>query len=187
MNPKDQCVFNKDHNGDQVTVTFHVDDLLITSINEESIDELISNLSKDFECELVAKSGPEVSYLGMTLDFSNEKYVEIRMERCIDELVGVFEKLREFATPAGGNLLSIGDGALLADDKKALFHSLVAKALYISKRARPDIAVAVNFLTRRVSCPTTVDWKMSPYLEGLQHVLGWLLSVRLLSVRLCSS
>ena len=64
----------------------------------------------------------------------------------------MFQKLREFAFQAGGNLFSISDGALLAGDKKALFHLLVAKALYISKRARPDVAVAVNFLTRRVSC-----------------------------------
>ena len=51
INLNNLCVFkNKVHNGDQVTVTFYVDDLLTASINEVDIDELISNLSRDFEC-----------------------------------------------------------------------------------------------------------------------------------------
>ena len=180
INPKDLCVFNKDINGEQVTVTFHVDDLLITSINEAGIDELINNLSIDFDCELKPSIGPVLSYLGMTIDFTNENYVELRMERCIDELISSSGMHREYSTPAAVKLFDIGDGNALDSDKCKLFHSLVAKSLYISKRGRPDISVAVNFLTRRVLSPTTVDWKK------LERVIGYLKRTKNMGLRLNS-
>ncbi len=34
----------------------------------------------------------------------------------------------------------------------------MAKALYVAKGARPDIAVSVSFLTTRVHCPEVQDW-----------------------------
>ena len=40
-----------------------------------------------------------------------------------------------------------------------LFHCIVAMFLYVTKRARPDIQVAVAFLCKRVKCPNTGDWK----------------------------
>ena len=179
-NPKDLCVFNKEVDGEQVTVTFHVDDLLITSVNENGIDDLINKLSIDFECELKPSTGPIISYLGMTIDFTNDKYVEVRMERCIDELISASDMHKEYSSPAGEKLFDVGDGTKLDSDKCKLFHSLVAKSLYISKRGRPDISVAVNFLTRRVLCPTTVDWKK------LERVIGYLKRTRVMGLRLNS-
>jgi hypothetical protein len=44
----------------------------------------------------------------------------------------------------------------------------MAKALYITKRARPDISLAIAFLTTRVSSPNIDDW------EKLCHLLGYL-------------
>ena len=45
------------------------------------------------------------------------------------------------------------------DRKKAeAFHSLVAKVLFASKRARPDVGTAISFLTTRVQEPTEQDW-----------------------------
>ena len=40
-----------------------------------------------------------------------------------------------------------------------LFYRIVAKFLYIAKRARPDLKVAVAFLYKRVKCPNIGDWK----------------------------
>ena len=48
------------------------------------------------------------------------------------------------------------------------FHSIVAKLLYVSKRARPDIQLAVSFLCTRVSCSTRND------LDKLIHLLQFL-------------
>ncbi len=39
------------------------------------------------------------------------------------------------------------------------FHNLVAKMLYVSKRARPDVSTAIAFLTARVRAPDVNDWR----------------------------
>ena len=50
--------------------------------------------------------------------------------------------------------------ALLEQAKAEVFHTYVAKALFLSKRARPDIQLEVAFLCTRVqAAPTDHDWK----------------------------
>ena len=40
-----------------------------------------------------------------------------------------------------------------------LFYCIVARFLYVAKRASPDLQVAVAFLCIRVKCPNIGDWK----------------------------
>ena len=40
-----------------------------------------------------------------------------------------------------------------------LFHRIVARFLYVAKRAQPDLQVAVAFLCKRVKCSNVGDWK----------------------------
>jgi hypothetical protein len=44
----------------------------------------------------------------------------------------------------------------------------VAKALYVTKRARPDISLVIAFLTTRVRSPDNDDW------EKLSHLVEYL-------------
>ncbi len=44
----------------------------------------------------------------------------------------------------------------------------MAKTLYVSKRARPDLSTAIAFLTTRVRAPDINDWKK------LSHMMGYL-------------
>ncbi len=51
-------------------------------------------------------------------------------------------------TAAPSNLFMVDeDTAKLLEKQKAAFHNVVAKALYMAKQARPDIAVSIAFLT----------------------------------------
>ena len=54
------------------------------------------------------------------------------------------------------------------EEKSDIFHSVVAKLLYITKRARPDIETAVYYLCTCVSKSTEDDW------GKLRRVLGFL-------------
>jgi len=45
----------------------------------------------------------------------------------------------------------------LSSGKAKAFHTVVAKALYVSKRARPDISLAIVFLTTRLREPDEDD------------------------------
>jgi hypothetical protein len=39
------------------------------------------------------------------------------------------------------------------------FYNLIAKTLYVSKCARPDVSMAIAFLTARVRAPDVHDWR----------------------------
>jgi hypothetical protein len=58
----------------------------------------------------------------------------------------------------------------LSNSEQELFHTVVTQGLFLCKRARPDIAPAIAFLTTRVQHPTREDWmklvKMMRYLRG---------------------
>ena len=57
----------------------------------------------------------------------------------------------------------------LSVEAAASFHTIVAKLLYVSKRARPDTSLSVTFLTTRVRAPDTDDWgKLSHLMEYLR-------------------
>jgi hypothetical protein len=47
----------------------------------------------------------------------------------------------------------------LSEVAAAAFHTIVAKALYITKRARPDISLVITFLTMQVRSPDIEDWE----------------------------
>ncbi len=48
------------------------------------------------------------------------------------------------------------------------FHTIVAKDLYVTKRARPDFSLAIAFLTTRVRSPNIEDW------EKFHHLIKYL-------------
>jgi hypothetical protein len=56
----------------------------------------------------------------------------------------------------------------LSNEAASASHTIVAKALYVTKRARPDISLAIAFLTTRVRSPNIEDW------EKLRHLMEYL-------------
>ncbi len=56
----------------------------------------------------------------------------------------------------------------LSNEAAAAFHTIVAKALYVTKRTRPDISLAIAFLTTQVRSPDIEDW------EKLHHLMEYL-------------
>lgn len=68
-NPIDICVYNKLVSGVQCTICIHVDDLLITSTDESSIESTLAELQNVYK-QVTIKRGKVQQYLGMILDFS---------------------------------------------------------------------------------------------------------------------
>jgi hypothetical protein len=61
-------------------------------------------------------------------------------------------------TLAKKDLFTADDGPDQLDKQQGEnFHSIVAKLLYVSKRARTDTQLAIAFLCTRVSCSTDQD------------------------------
>eukprot|EP00957_Ditylum_brightwellii_P120249 9175034-Ditylum_brightwellii.AAC.1 len=98
----------------------------------------------------------------MTLDFSSPKKVRILM---LDYIVALLDNLPEeydgeAATPAANHLLDVNDEAeKLKEEEAQLFHHVVAKPLFLYKRARPDLQTSVAFLSTRVKAPDVDDKK----------------------------
>ena len=191
-NTQDSCVFNKlNAEGKQVTVVIHVDDIMITTEGEANLSKEIQLIEEKFG-ELTITRGKKLSYLGMNFDFTNNNKAIITMEGFTNDLLsdmnGIIDGVKE--TPASKNLFTIGESELLNEKEKEFFHSTVARLLYIAKRVRPDILLAISYLAKRVQSPNLHDYikleRVIKYLRGSSelgiileaninlHVLAWI-------------
>jgi hypothetical protein len=98
----------------------------------------------------------------MNISFHEDGAASIKMKEFIKEAIANFgEAITQFATKSAKNILSEIDdtsGELSTADQET-FHNVVDKLLYMSKRGRLDIQLAIAFLVcTRVSCSTEKDW-----------------------------
>jgi hypothetical protein len=174
-NPYDSCVCNKDVNGHQMTIAWHVDDIKISHKSEDEVQWLISMIEAEFgkEAPLTQSTGKVLDYLGMRFNFNVRGQVQIDMEEYVksilhhanDDMKGVA------VTPASNYLFQTNDDSVKLDhDCKEQFVHLVMQLLYLSQRGRPDIRTAVSFLCTRLHDPDEDDYKklsrVIKYLRG---------------------
>ena len=79
----------------------------------------------------------------------------------VEECLELFREniVRDAATPAKKDMFEVDETlSRLNDGKDELFKHLVSKLLYVSKRCRLDILLAVGFLCTRVSKCTEQYW-----------------------------
>lgn len=156
-NPYDQCVFNRMVNDKQVTVAFHVDDLLVTSQSMEAVDYLIQFLESKFTA-VTAEKGDKHSYLAMTIE-RNRNHYTVSMDGYITTLLAD-RKTRVVASPATDALFEEEENPILLNETdKKTFHSDVAKLLFLAKRVKMTCLTAVSALASKVSAPTVEDKK----------------------------
>ena len=175
-NTKDNCCFNRtEADGKQTTVVVHVDDMFITTSTEQNLDTIIAqldNLYSDEEASITVQRGKKIEYTGMVFSYGEDNTVTVTMDGYVCDLL---EDLSEFDgtadTPATKHLFRVrSDSPPLSEERRERFHSVMAKILYLSKRTRPDLLVAVAFLVRRVQNPDEDDW--SKMVRLIQYIRG---------------
>lgn len=174
QNPYDSCVFNKIMYDHQCTVAIYVDDLKISCEDRRGVDDVLLELKRVYGTINVHEEDI-VDYLGMDFDYSIPGIVKISMKSMIEQILEDFPTTDISRTPASAELFQVDESSpLLDDERKESFHSLVAKLLYMAKRARPDILTSVIFLTTRVLKSTEQDWnkllKIIKYLNGTKDL-----------------
>ena len=177
LNPYDACVANAIIDGSQCTIAWYVDDNKISHKNPAVVSDIISKIESKFG-KMTVTRGKVHDFLGMNITFTPNQTVEIRMENYVDEALADFDCVftaTGTTTPAQHGLFDIDPNApLLNTADSELFHRHVAKLLYLSKRGRTDIQLAIAFLTTRVSCSTTQDWnklkRVFLYLKGTRSL-----------------
>jgi hypothetical protein len=174
QNPYDRCIFNKTlPSGKQLTAAVYVDDLLMTCVEEAALQSLVDMLKAKYS-DISVDRDPVQSYLGMVLDFRKEGSCLVTMPAYQESILGDYDVNGTASTPADVHLFDVRDSPRLDSERSQAFHSSVAKLLFLTKRARPDILTAVAFLTTRVSESTIDDEKklmrVLRYLNGTQHL-----------------
>jgi hypothetical protein len=103
----------------------------------------------------------------MKFDFTSLGKVKITMPGYIEEMMKMYEVTGTAKTPALNNLFERRESSpLLSEQGKQVFHSRVAKCLFLSKRVRPDILVTCIFLASAVTQATEDDqWKLDRLLK----------------------
>ncbi|KAL7572570.1 hypothetical protein ACA910_000389 [Epithemia clementina (nom. ined.)] len=155
-NPYDACVMNKDIDGHKCTIGWHVDDLKISHKSELVVEQIVLALAEKYrqEAPLTVHRGHVQENLGMRIDygqpgkvvFSMSEYVLDLIQECLNNLLSGHPQ-----SPAANHLFSINTKAEpLSSKQQVIVHHLVAKLLYLAKRTRPDLLLAVTFLATRV-------------------------------------
>ena len=164
--------------GRQLTVAWHVDDLKISHVEEDALDEFISMMEVEFgeDSPLSVSRGPIQQYLGMTLDFSEKGKVVVKMEDYVKTMLNDAPSSMDgkAATPAAAHLFKINtvDPKPLDQARKDLFVHLVMQGLYLSQRGRPDIRTAISFLCSCLKCPDEDNYKkLTRLIRYLRHTL----------------
>ena len=150
-NPDDLCILNKEINGCLCTVVLHVDDIKMSHVEERVVREVASQLEVTYG-PMELRCDDVLHYCGLTLDYREDGCVKIGAEDHI------LETLHEFPedvgqprkTPATKRLFEVNETCEKLDEgRRKMFHSTFAKLLWIGKKARPDILVALSFLGKR--------------------------------------
>jgi hypothetical protein len=172
INEYDICTANKIINGKQCTIVWHVDDLKISHVDPNVVTTIIKQLELKYGAMSITR-GAKHTYVGINFEFNKNGTVQIEMHDYIKECIDEFpEEIKSSSnSPAAAHLFDVNDDCnKLSKEQSEIFHKIVAKLLFLCKRARPDIQTAVAFLTTRVSKSDLDDWKKLK--RCLQYLYG---------------
>ena len=136
FNPYDGCVANRTMKGEQQTLRLHVDDMLVSCKDSKANDDLHDWCQKKYgELKPVKCTRGKVhAFLGMELDFGEQPgSCIVKQDSHVLDLIECFGTTLKgnSPTPGGTNLFQKDPGRLLSGSEKELFHTCVAKALFI--------------------------------------------------------
>jgi hypothetical protein len=119
----------------------------------------------------------------MSIDFSKKRLVSILIEGYLSEVIAAWDKAEPLGngfqlvknrkinktSAAPDDLFKVDkDATKLGTNTKKIFHNIVAKMLYATKRARPNTSVSIAFLTTCMRESDVDDWRK------LQHLIEYL-------------
>jgi hypothetical protein len=128
INPYDPCVANKMVNDMQMTIRWHVDDLMMSHVSRDEIMKIVQEIKKNYGENLTENVGKLHDYLGMTFDFSFTKEVKVNMWDYLRKVIKEFpeEIMGVCAILAGDYLFKVcDDGKKLNEEQAEAFHHTV--------------------------------------------------------------
>jgi Cu/Ag efflux protein CusF len=99
---------NKNIEGEQMTICFHVDDCKLSHRKIKVMDSMIEYLWQEYESifedgygAMMVSRGKIHKYIGMTLDYTVRGQVKITVFNYVDEILATFDKAEPCCVVAG--------------------------------------------------------------------------------------
>jgi hypothetical protein len=161
----DPCVLRRVMDGMIFIILLYVDNLLIFA-NQAEMDGLQALLMAAFK-SIVMEISKDLSYLGMQIVWTAQGF-EIGMGHYMEQLVKDWPTSVYRTGPGMKDTFKIDPmSPLLKEWEQNLFHSTVARILYLVKRIRMDALMVTSFLCTRVMKATEED------LSKLECLMGY--------------
>jgi hypothetical protein len=159
----------------QCTVVWYVDENKVSHMSEGVIDDVIEKVRGHFG-DLVVTHGKKHTFLGMQLVFNDDGSLQVDTKTYIQEAIKAFveDVSAKVSSPATKKLFETNpDSPALDTERAEIFHSVVAKLLWVEKRSRPGIKTTISFLCTRVSKSDEDDWlKLKRLLQFLNQTIN---------------
>ena len=174
MNLYDLYIQNSYINKQQLTILFHINNLMLIYLSSIMVTEYIKLLDKVYRTKdlLVIIREKVYEYLRIIIDFSLKvgvgfsqyNFIKKLYNKLLKELKGSYRN-----TPIPKDLFKIDNKVLdLCFSKKEQYYKVIAKSLFLSQRQRLDIKLPTEYHYTRVKRPNIKDWKK------LRYILGYL-------------
>ena len=154
---------------------WYVDDNKILHVDPKVVDSVIEMIESKFGT-MTNRRGKKHTFVGMDIEFLGGGKVKILMKEYLEESIVSFgeDLYKKTTTPAKSDLFKIDEMSKRLDkDTSERFHHIVSKLLFVYKRARLDIELAILFLCTRVFKSTMEDWeKLRRLLSYLQYTIN---------------
>ena len=148
VNPYDPCVTNKVVDGKQLTIHWHVNNLMASHVSAKALQAFCNWLDDKYgndklgHCKI--NKGPKVDFLVIIFDHSVPGQVTIQQFEYLRSMVEEFETKyplhkEPVPTPYSNNLFNVNKSPKLDQTRHANYHAYMAKELFTHKRAKPDI------------------------------------------------
>jgi hypothetical protein len=164
----DKCVMRLVVSGIVNIILIYVDDLLVFA-TREIVDLVLETLKCRFTWLTVERDEKQMFYLGMQLIWMPD-HIIIDMKYYLGQILDNVTRLKRKSIPGGRETFEVSSASdLLGVERSRWFHTVMAKLLYLAKRARSDILTVISFLCTRVTQPTVEDFEKLMYLLGYLH------------------
>lgn len=163
----DPCLYVRREGGKTVYLLVYVDDILVASTDAAAIEAVFQALRKDFD---ITNLGKVKQFLGQEVR-CNGGFYSLRLSSYIDGMIEKFglKDCNPAKSPMDPSYIKSDSNSKPFEDITR-YRSLVGALLYVAVNARPDVAVSVSLLGRKVSGPTEMDWtaakRVVRYLKG---------------------
>ena len=171
-NQYDICSFDRVRGNTTDRILVYVDDLFITS-RDEQVLKYIADALKTSYGGVTVRTGLEHDFLGIHWDLRTPGQVSLSMDGYVTDVLTKYKVTKTSMTPATDSLFKSDPlSPKLSKEKQEQFHSVIMTLHYLAKRTRGDILTAVSFCATRVLNPTQEDERK------VDRILSYLLYTR---------